>query len=277
MKISVVTPSFNSSEFIERTIRSVLGQEGAFELEYFVIDGGSTDGTQEILRRYDGALQWVSEPDSGQSNAINKGLKLASGDVVAFLNSDDVYQTGALQAVADFFQTSDKCWAFGKADIIDEDDKQIQRWITRYKNFFLTRYSYSRLLAENFISQPAVFWRRALLNEVGFLNEDEHYVMDYDYWLRIGRRFEPGLINQYLASFRWQSSSKGRTGYRRQFSDEYRVAKKYAKGQVWPVALHSVNYHKITAAYWLIDRLSQLSRSIPKIKPPQKQGPESLR
>ena len=100
MKISIITPSFEQAEFLERTIESVLCQQGDFELEYLVIDGGSRDGSVEILQRYGDQLQWVSEPDGGQGDAINKGMARASGDVLAYLNSDDVYRPGALAAVA---------------------------------------------------------------------------------------------------------------------------------------------------------------------------------
>lgn len=260
MKITIITPSFNSERFIEQTIRSVVDQRGEFQLEYLVIDGGSTDRTIDILRSYEDKLRWISERDNGQSDAINKGLRLATGDIIAFLNSDDVYFPGALDRVNRFFETSQRQWVFGKCDIIDESNKRVQQWITAYKNFFIKRYSYNKLLAENFISQPASFWRRSILNEVGFFDEDEHYVMDYDYWLRIGKLYEPGYIDQYLASFRWQSSSKSRTGFKQQFADELRVAKKYAGQRRWPIALHAVNYYKIIIGYRLIE-WSQRQRS----------------
>jgi glycosyltransferase involved in cell wall biosynthesis len=252
MRITVVTPSYNQAQFIERTIASVLGQ-GYPDLEYIVMDGGSTDGTIEILDRHSDRLIWRSESDRGQSDAINKGLRMATGDVVAFLNSDDTYQPGAIQAVAGYFhQHPETRWAYGKCAIIDEDDREIRRPITWYKNLLLRRYSYGKLLAENFISQPATFWRREVHDELGYLNEDEHYVMDYEFWLRLGARYAAGVIPGYLANFRMYEASKSGSLRNPQFSDELRVARAYSNGARWPILLHAFNYRKITWTYRLM-------------------------
>ncbi|MFZ0041628.1 MAG: glycosyltransferase family 2 protein, partial [Solirubrobacteraceae bacterium] len=201
MKLSIITPSYNQAPFIERTIDSVLSQNYP-DLEYIVMDGGSTDGTVDILKRYSSDLVWTSEPDGGQSDAINKGLRIANGDVVAFLNSDDTYVAGALAKVAAYFESHPQTmWAYGKCRIIDEHDQEIRRPITWYKNMMLRRYSFRKLLAENFISQPSTFWRRCLHDEIGYLNEEEHFVMDYEFWLRAGQRYPAGVIKNYLANF----------------------------------------------------------------------------
>lgn len=160
MRISIVTPSFNQAPFIERTIRSVLDQSHR-DIEHIVIDGGSTDGTLEILQRCGKAVSWVSEKDRGQAHAINKGLRRCTGEVVAWLNSDDTYTPGALERVARHFTEHPDCrWVYGRCRIVDEHDREIRTLITRYKNLLLARYGFPKLLAENFISQPAVFWRR---------------------------------------------------------------------------------------------------------------------
>jgi len=249
MKISVITPSYNSARFLERTIESIHNQ-GFADIEHLVIDGGSTDGTLEILRRNDHRVRWVSEPDNGQSDAINKGLRMSTGDIVAFLNADDTYEPGALTRVADYFeQHPHSWWVYGKCRIINEHDREIRRPITWYKNLLLRKYSYAKLLCENFISQPATFWRRELHDEVGYLNEHEHFTMDYEFWLRLGRRYPPGVIEAYLANFRMYTDSKSGSLANPQFEDELRIAKAYSEGTRWPILLHQINYFKIVWIY----------------------------
>lgn len=248
-KISIITPSYNQAEFIERTIQSVLDQNYP-DLEYIVMDGGSTDGTIEILKKYNGKIIWKSEKDNGQSDAINKGLKMATGDIVAYLNSDDTYEPGALKKVAEFFQKNpDKKWVYGKCKIIDKNDAEIRKPITWYKNFLLKKFSFAKLLSENFISQPATFWKRELLNEIGYFNEEEHFCMDYEYWLRIGQKYSAGVIPEYLANFRYYQNSKSGSVNKKQFQDELRIAKKYGRGKMLPILLHKINYYKIVSIY----------------------------
>ncbi|MFZ2976073.1 MAG: glycosyltransferase family 2 protein [Candidatus Moraniibacteriota bacterium] len=253
MKISIITPSFNQAQFIERTIKSVLEQNYP-DLEYIVMDGGSTDGTVEILKKYSDRIIWKSEKDRGQSDAINKGLKIATGDIVAYLNSDDTYEPKALQKVADYFSRNPNSkWAYGKCKIINANDQEIRKPITWYKNFLLKKYSYSKLLCENFISQPAVFWKREIHSELGFFNESEHFCMDYEFWLRIGRKYPAGVINDYLANFRYYSNSKSGSVNKKQFQDELRLAKKFGAGYPLLIFLHKINYYKITGIYRILN------------------------
>ena len=250
MKISIITPTYNQAEFIERTIQSVLSQNYP-DIEYIIMDGGSTDETIDILKKYSDKIIWKSEKDNGQSDAINKGLKIATGDIVAYLNSDDTYEPGAFKKVNNFFQNNpDKKWVYGKCKIINKQDKEIRRPITWYKNLLLRKYSYKKLLTENFISQPATFWKKELLDEIGNFNEQENFCMDYDYWLRIGEKYKAGVINKYLANFRYYPDSKSGNVDKQQFQDELRLAKKYANNK-YPVAIffHTLNYHKITLIY----------------------------
>lgn len=257
MRISVVTPSFNQARFIERTIRSVLDQSHP-DVELLVVDGGSTDGTLDILRKYADRIAWVSEKDRGQAHAINKGLRKASGAIVAWLNSDDTYEPGALARVAGYFTDHPECgWAYGKCRIIDEEDREIRSFITRYKNLLLANYSFPKLLAENFISQPAVFWRRKLLDEIGYLSEQEHFCMDYEYWLRVGSRHPAGVIREYLANFRYHGGSKSGSVNRRQFEDELRIARAHGGGHRFALFLHAANYYKIVSAYRLLKVLGR--------------------
>jgi len=252
MKISIITPSYNQASFIERTIQSVLSQ-GYKDLEYIIMDGGSTDGTVEILKKYSDKIIWKSEKDSGQSDAINKGLKMATGDIVAFLNSDDTYEPGALKKAAEFFQNNPgKKWVYGKCKIIDENDREIRKPITLYKNLLLRKYSYRKLLSENFISQPATFWKRELHAEVGYFSEQEHYCMDYEFWLRIGAKYLAGVIDEYLANFRiWAKSKTGQVNVK-EYADALRVAKSYGKSYPLALFFHQLNYYKTISLYKFI-------------------------
>ena len=179
MKVSVIIPSYNQGQFIRRTIDSILLQQGV-ELEILVFDAGSKDGTIETLISYGNQIQWVSGPDRGQTDAINKGLKIATGDIHCYLNSDDIYYPGALQAVADTFQKNPSIRIiYGDADHIDENDEVIEP-------YYNESWNYERLLEVCYICQPATFWRRDITEEYGIFDDTLNYAMDYDYWLRIG-------------------------------------------------------------------------------------------
>jgi len=261
LRVSVITPSFNQARFIERTIVSVLSQSHA-DIEYIVMDGGSTDGTVEILGKYSDKIIWRSEKDEGQSHAINKGLRMATGDIVAYLNSDDTYEPGALTRVATFFENNpDARWVYGKCRIIDEQDHEIRKAITLYKNLLSKSYSYRKLLSENFICQPATFWKRELLSEIGYLNEDERFCMDYEFWLRIGQKHPAGVIDEYLASFRYYPDNKSWSGIEKQFQDELRLARRYGKEHRLALLLHRINYYKIVWSYRVLNARKRSNRN----------------
>ena len=250
MKISIVTPSLNQGEFIERTILSVLSQTGAFDLEYIVVDGGSTDDSLEIIKKHEDKLRWVSEEDRGQSDAINKGFNMASGGILAWLNSDDTYEPDALSEVAEQYRKHRFKWCFGNCRNIDENDREIRRAITKYKIFESRRYSYKRLLSKDFISQPAVFFTRDVYQEVGPLDLNCHYSMDYDYWLRIGKKYSPVYINEFLANFRWQRGSKNSENYKQAALETYLTAKRHATSKErYPVFRHYIHYVILTLVY----------------------------
>ncbi|HOO91177.1 MAG TPA: glycosyltransferase family 2 protein [Syntrophales bacterium] len=253
MKISIITPSLNQGQFIERTILSVLNQHGNFELEYIIVDGGSTDDTLEIVRKYEDRLTLVSGRDRGQSEAINKGFRMASGTILAWLNSDDTYEPGALSEVVERFKNHACEWCFGNCRNIDENDREIRRLITRYKIFESRRYSLRRLLSKDFISQPAVFFSRRVFQEVGPLDLDLEYTMDYDYWLRIGKKFTPLYIERFLANFRWHEHSKNGANYRKSAHEAYLVAKKHAtNGDGYQILRHYIHYVTLSMVYWFL-------------------------
>jgi glycosyltransferase involved in cell wall biosynthesis len=256
MRISIITPSLNQGPFIERTIQSVLSQKGDFDLEYSVIDGGSSDNTAAVVEKYKNDLKWISEADEGQSEAINKGLNLASGDVVAWINSDDTYEPEALSKVAEVYRKTGFDWCIGKCRNIDEHDREIRKWITQYKVYKCKTYSYNRLLTKNFIPQPAVFISRDMANEVGPLRVDQHYTMDYEYWLRIGQKSDPLFLDAFLANFRWHSRSKCGKDYQKMTREAYLTAQSYAPSQ-WclPMMHNALHCLVLNLVYRLYDAL----------------------
>lgn len=178
MKIAVITPSFNQGEFIENTIQSIIAQDYS-SLEYVVMDGGSTDNTLEILKRYEHCLTWVSEPDKGQSHAINKGICRTTSDIIGWLNSDDLYYPHTLKKVCQFFsENPDIDVVYGDAHFIDRNGKILYPYPT--ENFRI-----ERIKSFCFISQPAAFFRRRVIERFGFIDESLNFCMDYEYWLRL--------------------------------------------------------------------------------------------
>jgi glycosyltransferase involved in cell wall biosynthesis len=178
--VSIVTPSLNQGRFLRRTIESVLDQSHP-QIEYVVRDGGSTDGSREILASYGHRLRWVSEPDGGQSAALNRGFAEARGEILGYLNSDDVLRPGAVETAVEHFRRNAECdLVYGDADYIDEDDRVIGAYLT-------AEYSFARLAEEDVICQPAAFWRARIARRVGPFNEALRYAMDYEYWLRIAQ------------------------------------------------------------------------------------------
>lgn len=177
-RITVVTPSFNQGRYIEETIRSVLMQ-GYPNLEYVIMDGGSTDESVAIIKKYETSLtRWVSRKDEGQSCAINQAWAESTGDILAYLNSDDVYEPGVLTRVAEYFTGHPEVdLVYGDHSYMDEDSRV-------YGEFRAPDVQLNTLLLGNYVSQPSVFIRRSAWRKIGPLNNDLHYVMDYDYWIR---------------------------------------------------------------------------------------------
>jgi len=223
-KISIITPSLNQGRFIEETILSVLSQ-GYENLEYIIVDGLSTDETLSILEKYSDKLRWISEKDTGQTNAINKGLAMAKGEIVGYLNADDILLPNALLNVADMFVKQPQVmWVIGQCNITDENGNEVRSFITLYKNLMLRFRSFPLLCITNFISQPATLWRRSIVDSLGFLDENLNYVMDYEFWLRIYAKYRPLFMESYLASFRVHPNSKtSAVGHKEEYIAEERA------------------------------------------------------
>jgi glycosyltransferase involved in cell wall biosynthesis len=259
MRISIVTPSFNQAEYIERTIASVLSQKGDFLLDYRVIDGGSTDGTLEILRRCkDPRFSWVSEPDKGQVDAINKGLRAASGEIVGWVNSDDLLLPGALARVASAFERDPEAeWLHGRCEIIDEQDRPVRSWVSLYKHVRASRHSFENLLTENYVSQMTAFWRRSVHDEIGYLDPSLKLAFDYDLWLRLARRGPPIYFPERTACFRWYPSSKSGSQFEAQFREDAEIAARHAGERRWVLLRKRAKNVAIVSAY----RVMALARS----------------
>jgi len=202
--VSIVTPSYNQAAYLEATIQSVLGQDYSY-IEYIVVDGGSDDGCVEIIEKYSGQLAgWVSEPDQGQTDAINKGFGRAQGEILAWLNSDDTYELGAVAEAVAYLQTHPEIgMVYGEANFIDRDGKVIGRFNAQQTN-------YRRLRRGGvYIPQQASFFRAELWRKVGPLDLSFFFAMDYDLWVRLAREaplhYLPGRV---WANFRLHDNAK---------------------------------------------------------------------
>jgi glycosyltransferase involved in cell wall biosynthesis len=259
MLVSIVTPSYNQGRFLRRTIDSVLTQDYP-HIEYVVVDGGSTDESLDILRGCDRRVRWVSERDRGQSDAINKGFAAARGDILAYVNSDDVLLPGAVAATVRYFeQHPDWDLIYGNAYHIDVEDQVLGHYPT-------APYSFARLLQDCCICQPATFWRRRIADRIGPFADDLHFAMDYDYWMRVDRAGgRLVLVPEFLACSRLYPETKTMSRRRDVYREIFQTCCKHAgevsfshclaywhyqcreRGAGWPRHLAGVP----NAAWWL--------------------------
>ena len=242
--VSIVTQSFNQARFLEATLRSVLEQDYA-RIEYIVIDGGSTDGSQAILRKHAGRLaDWVSEPDRGQTDAINKGFARAHGDILAWLNSDDTYEPHAVrEAVESFRQFPEAGLIYGDANYINEAGRVTGR-------FAAAQTDYDRLRSGTIhIPQQAAFFRADLWRAVGPLDPSFYFAMDYDLWVRLARRAPVKYIPRVWANFRLHAAGKTLVADERCWPEMLRVHYRDGGGRLAPIV---VRYHlrRLVAPYW---------------------------
>ena len=201
--VSIITPSYNQARFLEETIRSVLFQDYP-NLEYIIVDGGSTDGSLEIIRRYaDRLAWWVSEPDRGQTDAINKGFAKARGEIFAWLNSDDTYLPQAISQAVDSFEDHPKTgMVYGDAHLIDEISRIIGEFPARQTDLKRLRRGYVH------IPQQASFFRAGLWKQVGPLDPSFYFAMDYDLWVRLAQKTSLQYVPKAWANFRLHRAGK---------------------------------------------------------------------
>jgi len=256
MKISVITPNYNGERFLEETIKSVIAQQDlVVDVEYIIVDGGSTDGSQGIINKYRSQIyNVISEPDHGPANAINKGLRIAGGDILCWLNADDRYYPGALKRVAETMANHPKkALCFGHCPIINENGKEIRIWITRFKELFFPISSHFAIQCINYISQPAMFFRSSAYKKAGPLREDLICAWDYDFVLRLCH--QGGLVqlnNPPLAMFRWHEESLGGRYFKTQFEEELDIATQDAGKYSVQVLLHFAVRWGIVLSYSLM-------------------------
>ncbi len=234
-KVSVVTPSYNQGQFLEQTIQSVLSQDYP-NIEYIIIDGGSTDDSKEIIERYaDQVDYWVSEPDNGQSDAINKGFRQATGEIIAWLNSDDVYLPGAVSTAVEQFRKNRELTLFYGDCVFIGERGEFLRYFDECEE-----YNRFRLLnCSDFIMQPTTFFRRDAAEAVGFLDESLNWAMDWDLWCKLvvagGQvHFEPALI----AANRDYGETKTNVGGGRRILEIHHVVKRH-RTTLYPHAILS--------------------------------------
>lgn len=206
MKISIITPSFNQGVYIEETIDSILSQ-GYNNLEYIIIDGGSNDNTVEIIKQYEKHLSlWISEPDNGQSHAINKGLKHVTGDIINWLNSDDYLEPGALRTISEVFENPNTNILIGRSNIVENGNILRQ---SKGTDIYLDNLAKTIGLAR--IDQPEHWWRKSVIDKIEPLNENLHYTMDRDWWIKYLLVFGLKGIEKrdyVLSNFRLHGDSK---------------------------------------------------------------------
>lgn len=221
LRVSIVTPSYQQGRFLRQCIDSVLSQNYP-HIEYFVFDGGSTDCSREILESYNGRFFWRSEPDGGQAAAINCGLRLSQGTILAYLNSDDMLLPGAVSSVvAEWERRPDVDVYFGRAHYINEMDEIIGEYDTR-------EFDLEAFKEQCFICQPAAFWHRRVIDRIGLLDESYHTSMDYEFWQRLAAR--QGLfvrLDTFLACSRDHASTKTRLQRSQLFKENFRSQWKY--------------------------------------------------
>ncbi|WP_420208613.1 glycosyltransferase family 2 protein [Candidatus Electronema sp. JC] len=238
MRFSIITPNYNGGRFLEQTLASVTAQTDV-GLEYIVVDGGSADDSHAIIARHaDKIAKTIIEKDTGPANAINKGLAAATGDVLAWLNADDIYYPGALRRVREIFeQRPDAAICFGGCPIVDAQGQEIRAAITRFKESFYpvsSRFTYQCI---NYLSQPALFFRRSAFEQAGPLREDMTAAWDYEFILRLWRSGGAARVpGGPLAAFRWHEQSISSQHFARQFQEEYEAARADA-GRLAPQTL----------------------------------------
>jgi len=223
-KITVITPSFNQACFLEKTIKSVIDQKYP-NLEYFIIDGGSTDNSIDIIKKYEKNISfWCSVKDNGQASAINKGFKMATGEIICWLNSDDLYEEVTFRKVANYFNKNQNVdIVYGDLKVIDSEDRLLT--IKRVIPYCFI----SQLFSASLVPQPSCFWKTHVFKKIGYLNEKYNYQMDYEYFVRMGaQKFKFGIIKEPLAKFRLHPNSKTNLEYNRSFfSAQYEIQKMY--------------------------------------------------
>jgi len=246
--VSIVTPSYNQASYLEFCLQSVFQQDYQ-PLEYLVVDGDSNDGSQEIIQKYANQLAWwISEPDQGQADAINKGFRRASGEIVAWLNSDDLYLPGAVSAAVDLFEKNpDVSVVYGDAVSADSQGRLLNE--LRFDTWGAADF-----LQFKIICQPAVFMRRSALEKVGYLDTSYHFFLDHQLWIRLAREYKFIHVPEIWAVSRYHAAAKNVTLAVKAGSEVYRIIE-WAETQPDLLTVIQENYRQVwSGAYAIIAR-----------------------
>jgi glycosyltransferase involved in cell wall biosynthesis len=230
--ISIIMPCYQQVQFLEEAVRSVLDQQET-STELIVMDPGSTDGSRELLNQlkdeYGGYLVLNFNPDSGQADAVNRGMSIARANVLGWLNSDDRLRPGALAAAVTHLKSKTQpCWMYGRGGIINEQGAQISSLIVAYKNWRGKRFSICKLITEDFIPQMSTFWNRAMWETAGGLDISRHLDMDYDLFLRFAFIASPVVCTEYFADFRVHQHTKSSQRTAEHLAAAARTAQQYS-------------------------------------------------
>ncbi len=249
--VSIITPSYNQAAYLEQTMQSVLEQDH-LHIEYIVVDGASTDNSVDIIRKYESKLTyWVSEKDKGQADAINKGFARATGEVIAWLNSDDYYLAGAVSAAVKIFEEHPEVvLVYGNMLAVDEHGKTFNT--LNYKQLTL-----EDLLCFQIIGQPAVFMRRSALQNTGGLDPTFHFLLDHHLWIRLAQQGKILHVNQTWAAARYHAEAKNRAKAAEFGREAFRILENVARDDYLAPVLAKVNRrarasaHRVDARYLL--------------------------
>jgi glycosyltransferase involved in cell wall biosynthesis len=241
-KISIVVPSYNKVNFIDQTLRSIFNQSYK-NIEVIIQDGGSTDGTVDIIRKFAKKypIIWESKKDKGQLDAINKGLKKTTGEILTFINADDCYESGTFAAISSaYIKNPSALWFAGRGIVIDKNGKEIARVVTWYKNLLLSFSSYCLLLITNYLMQPSIFFSKKALDKYGPLTGTLDFITEYDFWLKLGRISMPVIINKNLSRFRIEPGTKTKRMFTKLVFEDTKIVKKYTDNS-FIIILHRLN------------------------------------
>lgn len=249
-RISIVIPSYNKHKYIGDTLKSIVAQKYS-NLEVIIQDGGSTDGTLEIIKKYikkyPKIFRFESKKDNGQLDAINKGMKKATGDILAYLNADDTYEKNAFNTIAKAFgRNPEALWFAGRGKVIDSNGYEIARLATKYKNFLLSHASHYSLQITNFLMQPSIFLTKKTYKQFGPFTGTSDFVMEYDLWLRLSQSSKPVIIDTSLSRFRIEPASITKQKTTKLLKEDEKIIKKFTNNK-FILFIHKLhNMGKIT-------------------------------
>lgn len=242
--ISIIVPNYNGAKYLKQCLGSLVSQ-GYENKEIIVVDGYSTDGSLDIIKEYPSVIVIKAEP-KGEADAINQGMAYSKGDILTYVDSDDMLPFGTLWKVSRLF--GDSKWAIGMGSYIDTDGKPSRQFVARAKCFLLQHYSYTTLRLFDYIIQPAIFWSRELYKEIGEFRTDEKLAFEYEWWLRAGKKYRPTFINSVLGIWRMHSTSITSGGLGQSAKDAMRLQREYT-GNIGLKLLQVISYICVRMIY----------------------------